>query len=92
MPSRSGTILKPPFTIRPGRRYDRAMLLLAAAALAGVHPPHAGPIVQARATVRILSGARLRFGEKPGPGVPPPRDTILVLGGTAKPARLIEFE
>ena len=93
MPSRSGTILKPSFTIRPAKRYDRAMLLLAAAALAGTHPPpHYGPVVQARATVRILSGVRLRFGEKPGRGVPPPRDTILVLGGTAKPARLIEFE
>jgi hypothetical protein len=69
------------------------MLLLAAAALAGAHPPPpSGPIVQARATVRIVAGVRLKWGDKPGRGVPPPRHTMLLLGGTETPARLIEFE
>ena len=92
MPSRCGTILKTPFTIAAFARYDGAMLLIAAAALANVHPPHSGPVVEARATVRIVSGVRLKWGDKPGRGVPPPRDTMLVLGGSATPARLIEFE
>jgi hypothetical protein len=68
------------------------MLLLAAVALAGSAPSHAAPVVQARATVRILSGARLRFGEKPGRGVPHPRNTTLSSNGVVQPARLFEFE
>jgi hypothetical protein len=68
------------------------MLLLAAAALAGSAPSHPAPVVQARATVRILSGARLRFGDKPGRGVPDPRNTTFSSNGVVQPARFFEFE
>jgi hypothetical protein len=52
---------------------------------------------EARATVRVVSGVRLSLGPgEPKQGqsedVPAPHKTIIVADGTAKPARLIEFE
>lgn len=71
------------------------MLWLAAATLAAstAHdtPPHA-IAVQAKATVRILSGARIKFGAASDPALPRARKTVLRMNGSAQPARLIEFE
>jgi len=73
------------------------MLLFAAAALAVSPQPEAahayvGPTVQARATIRIISGARLSFGDPESSQGPPPRETLLRTDGGSQPAKLIEFE
>jgi hypothetical protein len=71
------------------------MLLLAAAALATVPAPRAAPstIVQATATIRVLTAVRLTFDGSPNPGVPAARDAVVRLGdGTAHAAKLIEFQ
>jgi hypothetical protein len=54
-------------------------------------------ILQARATVRIVSGARVKLGprQKGDPRsseVPPQHDAIVVADGSQRPAKLIEFE
>jgi hypothetical protein len=72
------------------------MLLFAAAAIAALAPQTgnrmAAPAVQATATVRIVPGVRLAFGKaRAGDGFKA-RDTVLLTGGNAQPARLIEFE
>ena len=74
------------------------MLLTVAAAIAASptlpQAPSAGVSVQATATIRIISGARLHFGEQAqaDADVPPPRKTIIRIGDTEQPARLTEFE
>jgi len=73
------------------------MLLLAAATLAAAAPDSAqrtatGATVQAQATIRIISGVRLSFGEERNQDAPPARATILRTEGSVQPARLIEFE
>jgi hypothetical protein len=75
------------------------MLLLAAAALAASPPPSASPqqptsaVVQARATVRIVSAARLHWEEHRRDGdVPVPRKTTIQTLNGPQPAKLIEFE
>jgi hypothetical protein len=74
------------------------MLLLAAAALAVLPPQNASPaptsaVVQARATVRIVSAARLRWGQERQPGdVPAARTTTIQTVNGPQPAKLIEFE
>ena len=69
------------------------MLLLAAAtAAASALPPPRSPAVaavQARASVRIVAGARVRF-ESGGSFVM--RDAVIRSGGIAERARLVEFE
>ena len=56
-------------------------------------PRQSGPVAQARATVRIVSGVRLRLGEpNHGEEAPPARKTVIRSGGMDQPARLIEFE
>ena len=72
------------------------MLLLAAAALVASPSPNAvhqgnGPVVQARATVRIISGARLEWGEGQA-GVPKERKTVIRTTSGPQQATLIEFE
>jgi hypothetical protein len=73
------------------------MLLLAAAIAAGP-TPQARPrnpvaaVVEARATVRIVSGARVHFGGEFAGDVPVARDSIIRSAGQAAPAKLIEFE
>ena len=72
------------------------MLVLAAAIAASVSEPPlpatAAPAAQATATVRILSGARLKLDkDRKGEGFVA-RDTILRTTGLSQPARLIEFE
>ena len=73
------------------------MLLLAAAAIAAAAPPSAQqpsvrPMVQAQATVRIVSGVRLRLGEVQNGDAPAPRDAVIHTDGAARRAKLIEFE
>ena len=71
------------------------MLILAAAALAASTQqpqPRTTVAVQATATVRILSGVRLRLGEELNPGAPRPRLTVIRSGESTQPAKLIEFE
>lgn len=74
----------------------------ALAANAASLPPHSNrdlrPVTaEARATVRIISGVRLKLGPNEGgqgetSGVPPPHDSVVIADGAARPARLIEFE
>lgn len=72
------------------------MLALAALAMAASQPlpapVPAGPSVQASATVRIVSGVRLKLDGSTNPGAPAPRDTMVQSLGEQQPARLIEFE
>jgi hypothetical protein len=73
------------------------MLLLAAAAAAGSTPqaPPRSPaaaVVEARATVRILSGVRVHLGNERGRDGFVRRDSVIRSAGRTEPARLIEFE
>ena len=66
--SRNGTVLNAPFTIARPPRYMGEMLLFAALAASAVAQPpieRPGPALvrQATATVRIVSGTRIRFGK-----------------------------
>ena len=69
--------------------------LFALAAVATATPPapvSTGPAVQARATVRIVSGVRLKLDGSANADAPPPRENIIVAGGAPQPASLIEFQ
>ena len=71
------------------------MLWLAAAAIAASTPQPNGPapvVVQATATVRILSGVRLKLDSATNSGAPLAHDTMVKTDGTQQPARLIEFQ
>ena len=70
------------------------MLWLAVAAFTASTPSHPAPLVavQAKATVRIMSGARIDFAGNGGPDLPRPRQTVVRTNGTIQPAHLIEFE
>jgi hypothetical protein len=72
------------------------MLLIATAVLtmsAPQPPPRpAGESAQATATIRIISGARLRLGEEPEATGSALRRSVIRIDGEARPARLIEFE
>jgi hypothetical protein len=74
------------------------MFLLAAAAIAVSSPQNASPaptsaVVQARATVRIVSAARLNWGQEPRTSdVPAARMTTVQTVNGPQPAKLIEFE
>lgn len=72
------------------------MLALAALAMAASAPQPTpvsiGPEVQARATVRIVSGVRLKLDGSVNVDAPAPRDTMVQSLGEPQPARLIEFE
>ena len=72
------------------------MLIASAAAVLAASadvPRRPAPTVQARATVRILSGVRLKLGEdsarRDGPAV---RDATVRTTDGRQPAKLIEFE
>lgn len=76
---------------------SRDMLWLAAAALTAATPqtPASSPVravVQAQATVRIISGTRIRLDGQASADAPPPSDGVVHTGGSARPARLIEFQ
>jgi len=49
-------------------------------------------MVQATATVRILSGVRLHLGDRHGRDGFVLRDSVFRSAGTNQPAKLIEFE
>jgi hypothetical protein len=69
--------------------------LAAAAAIAAPVPSTTAPspvVAQARATVRILSGVRLKLDSTTNTDAPPAHDSVVVTNGTQQPARLIEFQ
>ena len=67
--------------------------IAAAVASAATSSPLAhAPVVQARASVRILRATRLSFDEQSSKGTPPLRPAQVRLGGVPTPAKLIEFE
>jgi hypothetical protein len=71
------------------------MLTLAAIALATMpQPSHAGgAVVQATATIRILTPVRLRLDGSPNADAPPPRDSVIkAADGSSQRAKLIEFQ
>ncbi|HEY4070327.1 MAG TPA: hypothetical protein VGM04_02080 [Sphingomicrobium sp.] len=71
------------------------MLLLAAAAVAAATPPNSAPTpvaAEATASVRIVSGVRLKLDSPDNPDAPPAHDSTVKADGKEQPARLIEFE
>jgi hypothetical protein len=71
------------------------MLWLTALAVAAAQPRSPAPpppVVQARATVRIISGVRLHLDGKPNSKAPRPREAVIHTDRGPKQARLIEFE
>ena len=72
------------------------MLLLAlAASLASAPPMLQMPrpaIAEARVSVRIISGVRLKLDGSTNSDVPPPHEAVVHTDGSAHAARLIEFE
>jgi hypothetical protein len=73
------------------------MLLLAAAAIAASasQSPASGPVVprvQARVTIRILAGATVKFGEARDQNEAEARTTTIRTEGSARPAKLMEFQ
>ena len=72
------------------------MLWFAAAAAIAAPTPSANvpaPVAaQARATVRIISGVRLKLDSPTNADAPPAHDSVVTTNGTEQPARLIEFQ
>jgi hypothetical protein len=71
------------------------MMLLAAAALATTPPPGhpVAAVVQATATIRIVTAVRLKLDAPANDGAPPSRDSVIRLpDGSIEAARLIEFQ
>ena len=69
--------------------------LAAAAAIVATQPSSGGqsPVsVQAIATVRIVSGVRLKLDSPTNRDAPRAHDSIVTTDGNRRPARLIEFE
>jgi hypothetical protein len=96
--SHHGTDLKTFFTISPSRELHWRMIPLLAAAIAVSSPQNVPrespqPVVQARATVRIVSAARLHWGEKgQRADLPPARATTIQTVNGPQAAQLIELE
>jgi hypothetical protein len=71
------------------------LILAAAAALATPQPPPSRPapaVAQATASVRIVSGVRLKLDSPTNPDAPPARDSKVTTETGQRPARLIEFQ
>ena len=70
------------------------LLLLAAAAASATpqKPQRPAAVIQATATVRIISAVRVRFGSTDNREAPPAHDSKVTADGKVQPARLIEFE
>lgn len=71
------------------------LFLAAAAAIATPQPASSRPVpvaAQATATVRIISGVRLKLDSPTNPGAPPARDSKVTTDSGTRPARLIEFQ
>ena len=87
-----------PYLPLPAERVTRrVMLLIAAASIASALPQNAAasavqPIVQARATMRVISAARIQWDRKAGTNIPPVRTTVVRTDSGPQPARLVEFE
>jgi hypothetical protein len=93
----AGLGFKTLFTIATVLRYPCSMILIAAAAILAATPQSGvrQPAVtsQARATVRILAGARLRLGEEPADqGARALHSRTIHTPAGPQPAKLIEFE
>jgi hypothetical protein len=69
--------------------------LVIAAAIAAAQPwqPQSGVIAQATATVKIVAGEQVRFGQVGSSESPLPalRETRIIVDGAEVPARLVEF-
>ena len=93
-----GTHLKTLFTNSPPRRYRGVlMVLLIAAAIASAPPqtPRGTPVgasAQAWATIRIISGVKVHFGDERTDESLPQRDAIIRSADGNQPAKLIEFQ
>lgn len=71
------------------------LILAAAAALATPQPPPSRPapaVAQATASVRIVSGVRLKLDSPTNAGAPPAHDSKVMTEHGKQPARLIEFQ
>jgi hypothetical protein len=73
------------------------MLWLASAAILAAAPQRAPSapvraVVQAQATVRIISAARIHLDGQPSPDAPRPTDSVVHTESSPLPARLIEFQ
>ena len=74
------------------------MLILAAAVAVAAAPPSnavqaaTAAVAEATATVRIVSGVRLKLDSPTNPDAPPAHDSKVSVDGKDQPARLIEFE
>jgi len=83
------------FTLVARAAYIGSMLLtLAAIAVAATHPPRAETAVRvsARASVRIISGARVELGRSAqAPDRPVRKSLIRIEDGSRQLAQLIEF-
>ncbi len=73
-----------------------ALPAVAAAPLAESHLAPRGQtiaVVQATATIRVLTSVRVRLDGTPSPDTPPPRDSTLGAAGEAsQPIKVIEFQ
>lgn len=71
-------------------------MLLFAAAIAAHAPAEGRPapavVAEAAATVRIVSGVRLKLDSTINADAPPAHDSKVTAEGKLQPARLIEFE
>jgi hypothetical protein len=75
------------------------MMVLLIAAMAAASPAPTPPndrpapvVAEAVATVRIVSGVRLKLDSPTNPDAPPAHETKVIANGKPQPARLIEFE
>lgn len=70
------------------------MFLIAAAIAASAPVPTRPPavVVQATATVRIISGVHLKLDSPTNADAPPAHDSVVTANGSPQPAKLIEFE
>ena len=97
-PCHCGTSLKSAFTITAALRYEGGMMLMLAAAAAATAAPSAPPrspaaaMVQARATVRIIAGARLHLGDGKGRDGFVRQESVIRTAAGTQAAQLIEFE
>ena len=92
-----GQHFKTLFTIGPSARYVAWMFLLAASALlaadAGSPAQASRAVVQATATVRIVSGARISWDKvSKNSDLPSPRSRIVQTESGPRLAHLIEFQ
>jgi hypothetical protein len=70
-----------------------AAAVAAAAVAANTPNPASAPVVaEATATVRIVSGVRLKLDSEENKDAPRAHEATIIADGNPRPARLIEFE